>query len=324
MTCPALDRPVALRLSVTDHCQLRCVYCRTGAVEASPARSRPLEVASLVRFVAIAQARFGVEKVRLTGGEPLLRHDLVDLVGALASAGVADLALTTNGQRLSGLAAPLLHAGLRRVNVSLDSVSSSSFRAMARGGRPELTVSGIDEALRVGLRPLKLNAVILRGINDAEAEDLVTFALERGCELRFIELMPTGLSPEEFARRHVPAGELLERLGRSLQIDPLPEDRGSSSRRYSVRDRAGRTGVVGMIAPMSHRFCDGCRRLRLTADGALIGCLARKESWPIGELLREPGPTAERAVVEVMERALGCKRSSERFEPALRMSSIGG
>lgn len=323
MSPTASTSPVALRISLTGQCALRCLYCRPhrGPV-GDPGRDR-LTRADILRFVAVARAALGVAKVRLTGGEPLLRADLVDIVAALAGLGLPDLALTTNGQALAALAAPLRSAGLGRINVSLDSLDAHTFARVRQGGELALTLRGIDAALAAGLAPVRINTVVMRGINDHEADALVDFALGRGCEPRFIELMPSGLAPADFQRWFVPSAELHGRLARRYPLVPEAYVLGSSSRRFAITTSAG-TGHVGFISPSSHPFCAGCRRLRLTADGRLLGCLGRREHVRLLSLLREPGAEADQRIASALHVALGCKRGAGVFAVAMPMSTVGG
>ncbi len=319
-------KPVALRLSMTGRCQFRCLYCRPGNENYSVLTEKMLGVSELVRFVGLVQRSFGVSKLRLTGGEPLLRPDLAEVVEALSMLGVGDLALTTNGQCLCQFATTLKRAGLKRVNISLDSLRPPVFRTLAGAGDLNLTLQGIDAALGAGLSPVRLNTVVLRGINDDEVGKLLTFSLDRGCELRFIELMPTGLSLADYQRYHLPTAELLLRLTTHFQLTPLLYEAACSARRYAVLDEAGRSGVVGFISPINHPFCANCRRLRLTAGGELIGCLARPERCSIAELLlqSEHSEEATDALVQAMECALMRKRTGEQFTPVGLMSAVGG
>jgi cyclic pyranopterin phosphate synthase len=277
----------------------------------------------IVRFVRVAQATLGVAKVRLTGGEPLARADLVDIVTALSELGVSDLALTTNGQELARLARPLRDAGLQRINVSLDSLDATSFTRMARGGDLGCTLDGIAAATEAGLAPIRINTVVMRGINDHEAEELIAYAFDLGCEPRFIELMPSGLAPEDYHRWYVPSSELRERLARRCDLSPEPHTPGASSRRFRAHVN-GRSGVVGFISPNSHPFCTGCRRLRLTSDGRLLGCLGRREHVGLLALLRSTDRQADQHLGAAMRDALGRKRSVGAFAVAMPMSTVGG
>jgi cyclic pyranopterin phosphate synthase len=278
-----------------------------------------------MRRVAQALDRhLGLAKIRITGGEPLVRGDIVEVVRELATIGTADLAMTTNGQGLSALARPLKDAGLGRVNVSLDSLDPHTFQSLTRTGSLDKTLAGIEAALRAGFRSVKVNAVVMRGWNDTGASDLVDFGLRTGCEVRFIELMTTGLSSAQFADWFLSSDDLLHRLSQHFDLFALPYERGGSSRRYRVRDRAGRSGTLGFISPNTHPFCGGCRRLRLTAYGDLLACLGRKERFPLLDVLRLPGEDTDEQIANVARRALGRKREGTPLHVPRLMSSIGG
>jgi cyclic pyranopterin phosphate synthase len=281
-------------------------------------------VAEMLRFAQVLDRHLGVDKIRITGGEPLVRGDIVEVVRQLATIGKVDLAMTTNGQYLAPLAGPLKNAGLRRVNVSLDSLDPTMFRSLTRSGSLDKTLAGIEAALRAGFRSVKVNAVVMRGWNDTEASDLVHFCLRTGCEVRFIELMTTGLSSVQFADWFVSSDELRCRLSQHFALLALPYERGGSSRRYRVRDRAGRLGTLGFISPNTHPFCSGCRRLRLTSHGDLLACLGRKERFPLLDVLRSPGQEADEQIANVARRALGCKRNDRTLHVPRPMASVGG
>jgi len=315
--------PVDLRVSVTDRCQLRCRYCRPAGATGQPP-SAPLSGAELVAFVRQLQRTHRVRKVRLTGGEPLLRADLPALVRRLAGLGVPDLTLTTNGQALARQAAALRAAGLRRVNVSLDSLDAAVFRQLTRGGELARTLAGIAAALAAGLRPVKLNMLVLRGVNAAEVCAVAAYALDTGCEARFLELMPIGLTPRQFARWFVTAAEVQTALARAYRLTPLPGRSGATSRDYGVCDARGRTGRMGFIAPCTRNFCRRCRRLRLTADGWLVGCLARQdERVALRPLLADPAAWATGGGDALVARALE-RRAGRRFERSAAMVAVGG
>jgi cyclic pyranopterin phosphate synthase len=301
-------------VSVTDRCSARCLYCMP---EAGPPHGEALPSDEIVRFVALLQARYGLTHVRLTGGEPLLRPRIEELVATLAAVGVADLALTTNGQRLAAVAGTLRQAGLDRINISLDSLDPERFFAISRGCSLAKTLDGIDAARRAGLDPVKLNTVVLRGENDHEAAALVRFAIEQGCQVRFLELMPIGVAAAGFVERFVPSAEVRERLSRDFTLRPLPVDPHATSRNFVADDGRGGRAIVGFISPSSEPFCAGCRRLRLTAAGLLIGCLARPGGIPIVGLSDEALPTA-------VEHALGMKRRDATFLQPSAMVGIGG
>jgi GTP 3',8-cyclase len=329
-----LDRPLRdLRVSVTDRCNFRCTYCMPKAVYGRYFRFLPreevLRFEEITRLVRVA-AGLGVRKVRLTGGEPLLRRDLPVLVGQIAAIeGIDDLALTTNGLLLPGLAVPLREAGLRRVTVSLDSVDDAVFRAMNDVGVPVArVVEGIDAALAAGIRPVKLNAVIRRGVNDAGVLDLARFARERGCVLRFIEFMDVGTTNGWRLEEVVPAAELLERIDAELPLEPLqPSYRGEVAGRHRYRD--GR-GEIGVIASVTQPFCSDCSRARLSADGRLYTCLFAGSGTDLRGPLRAGADDAELAeLVAGLWRARRDRYSQVRSELTsglrrIEMSYIGG
>jgi cyclic pyranopterin phosphate synthase len=316
--------PLQLRISVTDRCSLRCGYCAPENGSAKVAREEVLSYEEITRFVAALRAQYGLTQVRLTGGEPLLRAGIDRLVAMLAAAGAADLALTTNGQRLAEMAAPLRRAGLNRVNISLDSLSPATFAAITHGGILENTLEGIAAAREAGLDPVKLNMVVMRGENDHEVADLVRFAAGHGCQMRFLELMPIGVAAAGFGDRFVSSAEVFERLAREFTLTALPVDPRSTSRNFVAEDQSGRWTTVGFISPSSQPFCAGCRRLRLTATGVVLGCLARPTGIPIAPLLRSGPELDAEALVAAVEEALGMKRLDGEFVQPQAMVGIGG
>jgi len=315
---------LTLRLSVTDQCQMRCVYCRPEGDRSGRDRRTPLSTAETKLFAQIIKQHFGLAKIRITGGEPLLRPDIVDLTRQLAELGVPDLAMTTNGQRLAPLAADLRAAGLTRLNVSLDSLNPETFRRLSRTGSLDRTLAGIEAALSAGFTSIKLNAVVMHGWNDGEASDLVDFAVQTGCELRFIELMPTGLGQQQYGDWFVSSDELRTILARDFSLEPLPCTPGASARRFRLGDRRGRIGVVGFISPNSHPFCADCQRLRLTAQGDLVGCLGRADRFSIGDLLRAGDPASLAQVARLAHESLRRKRTGLPLHVPRLMSSVGG
>jgi cyclic pyranopterin phosphate synthase len=262
-----------LRVSITDRCNYKCVYCRTGEVGAQYPELGIEEYLRLIRlFVSL-----GITKVRLTGGEPLLRRGLLDLVRELSALRTIhgeplSLALTTNGHLLDSLAEPLRNAGLHRVTVSMDAVDEAVFERITRvPGSYRAVVRGIRAARDAGLTPLKVNCVLLRGFNDHQVEDFARFAREEDVIVRFIEFMPLEegrlWSPEIV----VTLREIVERIGRVMPLRELPpNDPGETARRYTFAD--GR-GEIGIIAPVTQAFCGACSRVRLTSDGKIRTCL---------------------------------------------------
>lgn len=306
-----------LRISLTDLCNLRCTYCMPPeGVKKQEHRA----ILSLEEIEEIAREAvgMGVKKIRLTGGEPLVRRGMLSLCRKLKQIpGLRELALTTNGILLPGLAAELKAAGVDRVNISLDTLDPEKYRRITRGGRLEDALAGIRAAKEAGLTPLKLNCVLIGGFNDGEIPALASLTREEPVEVRFIELMPignaAGLAPEAY----LPCEAVTERLP---QLERLPEDGG-----VAVRYRLpGAAGTIGLIRPLSCCFCDRCNRIRLTADGCLKPCLHSHEEIPVrgyhGEALRS---RLRQAVLHKPERhgALSAQLCSEAGRD---MNQIGG
>jgi cyclic pyranopterin phosphate synthase len=285
-----------LRVSVTDRCNFRCTYCMPKEVYGRDFHFLPrpdlLTFEEITRLVRVFVGR-GVCKVRLTGGEPLLRRDLPALVGQIAAVeGVEDLALTTNGVLLTRHARALRDAGLRRVTVSLDSVDDAVFRAMNDMDVPlARVVEGIDAAIEAGLAPVKLNAVIRRGVNETGVLALARFARERGCILRFIEYMDVGTTNGWRLEEVVPVAELVARIDAEMPLEPVAAGyRGEVAGRYRYRDGGGE---VGMISSVTQPFCADCSRARLSADGRLYTCLFATEGHDLRGPLRAGASDAD-------------------------------
>jgi len=291
-----------LRISVTDRCNLRCAYCVPPAGVTWKPRSELLSFEEIEQVVRSAVA-LGMSKVRLTGGEPLVRSDLPHLVRAIARIpGIKEVSLTTNGMLLEKLAAPLAEAGLARVNVSLDTLDPVKFHRLTRFGEIERVWRGIEAAERAGLTPIKLNTVVVRGVNDAELCDLARLTLSQVWHVRFIELMPVGNGGdwgEEFppvGERYVSVQEMLARLA-PLGLVPAAATVGNGpARTFRI---PGAPGTVGFISPLGEHFCATCNRLRLTADGRLRPCLLLDREVSVREVLRlgaDVTPLIEQAV----------------------------
>ena len=289
-----------LRVSVTDRCNFRCVYCMPAEGFALGPREDLLSYEELENIVGVF-AELGIQRVRLTGGEPTLRRDIVELVGRLSALpGIEQVALTTNALKLGKLAAPLADAGLSRVNVSLDTLDPDRFSKLTRGARLAPVLAGIDAAVSAGLAPVKVNAVVLRGENDDEVEDLVRWAAGFGgaLVLRFIEYMPFE------ARWHhtLPAAELRERLARTWELEPLGLDGlGGPADRWRVPE----LGItVGFISPLSEKFCGSCNRLRLMSDGTLRTCLSDDKTPSLRDLARA-GASRDELAVAIRDMVMG-------------------
>ncbi len=313
-----------LRLSITDRCNLRCVYCMSEDMTFQ-AREELLTFDEIERVSAVARS-LGVTSVRLTGGEPLVRRGVEDLVARLRALGYDDIALTTNAVRLGPLARRLRAAGLTRVNVSCDSLRPERYASIRRRGDLATVLAAMNEAESVGLAPLKVNVVLLRGVNDDEVLDFASFARETGRVVRFIEFMPLD-APGQWDRGQLIAGrEVLERIHAVWPIEPVDgSDHVAPAERFRFRD--GR-GQIGVISSVTEPFCGTCNRLRLTADGSLRNCLFANEESSVRDALRRGASDHE--IEQMMRRAVWAKHPGHAInEPAFlrphrSMSMIGG
>ena len=265
-------RPITyLRISVTDRCNLRCVYCMPE--EGLPwIQKREILTYEEITHIVTAAAAIGVRSIRLTGGEPLVRLDLHKLVAMLAAIpGIEDIALSTNGMLLAERIDALVAAGLGRVNISLDTLREDRFFAIARRHGLDRVLGGIDAALNAGLAPLKINCVVMRGRNDDEVGELAALTRDRAIFVRFIELMPVEDNLDLQRDAYVSADEILARIGTIEELVPVPGPPGNGPARYFAFP--GARGAVGVISPLSHDYCERCNRVRLSADGRLRLCL---------------------------------------------------
>lgn len=304
MSIPLLDsyqRPIRyLRVSVTDRCNLRCQYCMP--VEGIPllAHNDILRYEEITRFVGIA-AQLGITRIRLTGGEPLARKGLPELVRQIAAIpAIEDLSLTTNGTLLAAQAAELAASGLQRVNISLDSLRAERYRQITRGGRLDDAMAGIAAAQSVGLNPIKINMVVVRGLNDDELVGFARCSLEKGWHVRFIEMMPIGEGARQPRNEFIAADEMRQVIEASL--GPLLPDAlfGNGPARYWRIPGAG--GTIGFISALSQHFCSQCNRLRLSADGRLMPCLFSPLEYDVLTPLRSGASDAE--LTELLRRAV--------------------
>ncbi|HTJ40033.1 MAG TPA: GTP 3',8-cyclase MoaA [Dactylosporangium sp.] len=322
-----------LRVSLTDRCNLRCSYCMPAEGLDWLPNPALLTDAEIVRLIDIAVHRLGITDVRFTGGEPLVRRGLTEIVRAVAAMPRRPrMMLTTNGIGLARLAAPLAEAGLDRVNVSLDTTDPARFKEITRRDRHADVVAGLAAAAEAGLVPVKMNAVLLRGVNDDEAVELLRFALERAYELRFIEQMPLDAGHTWRREEMVTAAEILAALRAAFTLLPDPDARGGApAETWVVEGHAGvggRPAKVGVIASVSSPFCGACDRTRLTADGAVRSCLFSQEEIDLRGALRS-GATDEE-LADLWRKAMWAKPAGHgiddpRFlQPARPMSAIGG
>jgi GTP 3',8-cyclase len=310
-----------LRISVTDRCNFRCVYCM-------PLEGLPwLPKAEILSYEEIAEivsqmVPLGLRKVRITGGEPTIRPDLPSLVSLLSAIdGVEDIALSTNGVRLPELAPALRAAGLKRVNVSVDSLRSDRIESIARRRLQFDPMSALESAEAAGLTPIKVNMVVMRGVNDDEIVELASLTLTRPWHVRFIELMPVGELADR-AELSMPIGEILERVRAIGAIEPGAGPEGNGPATYYRL--AGAIGSIGVIAPLSHNFCDSCNRVRLTADGRLRACLFGNVEFSLRDAVRRGEPLAPIVRRAMEEKPAGHALLERRVGGLRALSQVGG
>jgi GTP 3',8-cyclase len=314
-----------LRVSLTDRCNLRCSYCMPAeGLEWLPDDS-VLSDDEVVRLVRIGVERLGIEEVRFTGGEPLVRRGLVDIVRRSHELGV-ETSLTTNALGLSRMAGALAEAGLDRVNVSLDSIRAETFFAITRRDRLPDVIAGLEAARAAGLGPVKINAVLMRGHNDDQAPELLRWALAEGYQLRFIEQMPLDAQHGWSRSEMVTADEIFVALESEFELVPAQEPRGSAPAELFQVD--GGPGTVGVIASVTRPFCGDCDRVRLTADGQIRNCLFAREESDLRAALRagaSDDDIAERWVIAMRGKRAGHGIDDPTFlQPDRPMSAIGG
>jgi cyclic pyranopterin phosphate synthase len=316
-----------LRVSLTDRCNLRCSYCMPAEGLDWLPTEETLTDDEVVRLIRIAVERLGVDEVRFTGGEPLVRRGLVDIVSRTAALHPRpEISLTTNGLGLERTAAALAAAGVDRVNISLDTIRRSTFAEITRRDRLQDVVKGAAAAAKVGLTPVKVNAVLLRGINDDQAPELLRWCLRQGYELRFIEQMP--LDAQHGWRRDtmITAEEIFESLRVHFRLDPAVEERGSAPAERFLVDGGPQT--VGVIASVTRPFCGDCDRVRLTADGQVRNCLFAREESDLRTALRSGSDDDD--IADRWRAAMWGKRPGHGIDdvtflqPSRPMSSIGG
>ncbi len=323
----AFARPIEyLRISVTDKCNLRCVYCMPEGGLPWLRRDEILSYEEIAQIVE-ASASVGVRSIRLTGGEPLLRRHLERLVSMLARVpGIEDLALSTNGLLLEEQLEGLVAAGLRRVNISLDTLRPDRFESIARRPGLDRVLASIEAAIARGLEPVKINCVVMRGRNDDEVAEFAELSRRLPVAVRFIEAMPVLEYAQAQREEYVCADEVLASIRRIADLEPVDGPRGNGPARYFAFP--GAPGTIGVITPLSHDYCDRCNRIRLTADGRLRLCLFGNHHVDLRTLLRAGATREEIAATLARSMAIKPERHHLRLgEPASRMralSEIGG
>ncbi|PYT47575.1 MAG: GTP 3',8-cyclase MoaA [Acidobacteria bacterium] len=314
-----------LRISITDRCNFRCVYCRSADPENYRDHDEILSWPELDRLARVF-LHLGIRKIRITGGEPLVRDGVEDYIARLHALGVEDLSMTTNGHLLAERCDRLIAAGLRRINISLDSLDTARFESITRTKSFTKVMGGIEAAQKSRLAPAKVNAVLVRGLNDDEVESFAQFARDRGVIMRFIEFMPLDADRHWTRDLVVPAAEIQKRIHARWPLEQIPHERSETARKYRFAD--GAPGEIGLIAPVTQPFCGHCSRIRLTADGKLRTCLFSKDDHDLRSMLRE-GASDEDLIAYitsiVMEKEEGHRINEPGFVPPSRtMVFIGG
>jgi cyclic pyranopterin phosphate synthase len=325
------DRRVKdLRISITDRCNFRCAYCMPEEGMDWLPRTELLTYEEIGRIARVCVERYGFEAIRLTGGEPLIRAHITRLIQLLAPLGV-DIAMTTNGVKLGESAHDLKAAGLKRINVSLDTLQRERFVALTKRDELDRVLKGIAAALDAGLDPVKVNAVVMRGINDDEVVDLARFGRENNVGVRFIEFMPLDAQGEWSNDKVVPAHEIIERIDAVFPLERIAPDHVEPAERYLFRDGVG---DVGVIASVTEPFCDNCDRVRVTAEGQFRTCLFALEETDLRSVLRAgiglDEPDLDDRLAGAIEAAVATKWAGHRIgqvdfvRPDRSMSQIGG
>ena len=313
-----------LRIAVTDRCNFRCTYCMPAEGLQWLPREEILSFEEIERIAALLVRRYGVEGIRLTGGEPTVRAHLPVLVEKLAALGV-DLSMTTNGTSLRLLAADLRAAGLRRVNVSLDTLHRERFSEMTRRDELDRVLDGIDAAVEAGFSPVKVNVVIERGVNDGEVLDLAVFGRERGVEIRFIEFMPLDAQGEWDRSKVLSQDEIVATIGAEFPIERMPARGAAPADRWRYLDGGG---TIGVIPTVTHAFCGDCDRVRITADGQFRTCLFAVDEIDLRAAVRRGDD--DEAIARMIEDAVAAKWAGHQINqvnfvrPVRSMSQIGG
>lgn len=308
-----------LRLSITDKCNMKCIYCNPDGKLCTPPESFQLSVNDIERTVK-AMVRVGIKKVRITGGEPTVRPDLIDIVARIAAIeGIEDISMTTNGLRLPQLAVQLKQAGLHRLNISLDSLDPVKFEEITGGGKLSTVLEGIDLALSIGLTPIKINTVLIRGINDNEIDGLIGLAKDRPIDVRFIELMPIGPYGELNKGSILTSDEVLAKRPKLTLLER--DDKGAPAVYYGIEGYQGR---IGFISPISHEFCGDCNRIRVTADGKIRPCLGQNGEVDITPFFALDEAEFDAKIADIIHHKPRGHHFNEAFNSKRNMNRIGG
>lgn len=308
-----------LRVSVTQNCNLRCIYCAPGennCVVNDPSTITASEIESIV----MSAVKAGVKKVRVTGGEPLVRPDICDIIQRISRIdGVEDISMSTNGINLERLAEGLKNAGLKRINVSIDSLDCAKFTFITGRGKLEDALKGIQKALSIGLCPVKINTVLIKGINDNEIDDFIHLAKDSPLEVRFIELMPIGKFGEENADKRILSTDIIAAHPDLIFLEDSIN--GQPTRYYTIK---GYKGKIGFISPISHKFCDRCNRIRLTFDGKIRPCLGNNGEVDVVSVLRQTPEKLDDLLRQIIYDKPEGHHFDKKFFSQRNMSMIGG
>ena len=317
-----------LRISITEHCNYRCFYCRDDEHVPDCKREDILSYEDVQRIVRLF-AEMGISKVRLTGGEPLLRRGIVKIAQLISQTpGITDVPLSTNAHLLGKFAHKLQENGVNRVNISIDSLQPERFKQITRGGEVAEVIDGIDAAIASGMHPVKINMVVMRGVNDDEIESMLDFAINKGIDIRFIETMPIGAAGIEASSQHMSEAEILARIEAHLpdQLSPIqPKKTDGPARAYRINNTKS---SVGVISAVSNHFCQTCNRVRLTAKGELILCLGQEDAISLKDLVRSD--LSDEAIKQRIIEAINHKPQQHEFNSVVdnisnrQMAEIGG
>lgn len=308
-----------LRISVTDRCNLRCVYCMPEEGVKSLGHDEILRFEDTIKIVKVA-ANLGINKIRYTGGEPLVMKDIDKLIYETSKIkGIQDIAITTNGILLSDMAGDLKKAGLKRVNISLDTLNSEKFRSITRIGDLDKVMEGIYKCLSLGLQPVKINTVLMRGINDTEFDDFLNLTRQLPVDIRFIELMPIGEGAKMYEKNKLSITEILEEHPELIEIET---EKSSTAQMYKIQ---GAKGKIGFISPVSCKFCEDCNKIRLTSTGTIKPCLHSEEEINLGKYLNDEEMLTAALKSAIFNKPLEHHLKEESVSRSVKvMSQIGG
>lgn len=312
---------LSLRISITDRCTMRCIYCMPEDGVPLASHHDILTYEEIVSLIEKVGQYYSLSKIHITGGDPLVRANITELIHMLSDKFSTEIVLTTNGHLLPSLALPLKRAGLSRINISLDSLIPETFTRITRKSLLDETILGITSALDAGILPVKINTVVLRGINDMEVDDIISFAIRNKCQVRFLELMPVGSYGKTFNNFFISSSEIQSKHIRHHTLTRMDHIPSSSSRYYIARNAKDESCIAGFISPCSEPFCAECNRIRLSADGRISGCLALDNYVSVRHLIAN-SQTEE--LINIVNEALNKKRSSRDFNIKSNMASIGG